>query len=89
MYIHSEWEREMQVEVVKWGNSCGVRLPAVVLKEAHVALGDRLDLTMQDGKIVLEPAQREYRLQDMLAGITKRNLHATVDFGAPLGSEAW
>lgn len=79
----------MQVEVVKWGNSSAVRLPASVLKEAHVALGDRLVLKTEDGRIVLEPAQREYRLQDMLASITKENRHAPVDFGAPMGREAW
>jgi antitoxin MazE len=79
----------MQVEVVKWGNSSAVRLPAAVLKELHVALGDRLELKTEEGKIVLEPAQHEYRLEDMVAGITRRNLHAAVDFGAPVGREAW
>jgi antitoxin MazE len=75
--------------VVKWGNSSAVRLPAAVLKEVHVALGDRLELKTVEGKIVLEPAQREYHLEDMLAGITRRNLHAAVDFGAPVGREVW
>lgn len=79
----------MYVEVVKWGNSSAVRLPAAVLKEARVALGDRLELKTEDGKIVLESTQREYRLQDMLAAITKENRHALMDFGAPVGREAW
>lgn len=79
----------MQVEIVKWGNSSAVRLPAAVLKEIQVALGDHLELRTQDGKIVLEPAQRAYRLEDMLASITKDNRHSAVDFGAPVGREAW
>jgi antitoxin MazE len=79
----------MQVEIVKWGNSSAVRLPAAVLKEIQVALGDHLELKTQDGKIVLEPAQRAYRLEDMLAAITKDNRHSTADFGAPVGREAW
>lgn len=79
----------MQVEVVKWGNSSAVRLPAAALKEVRIALGDRLELKTEDGRIVLEPTQREYRLEDMLAGITKDNRHASVDFGRRMGREAW
>lgn len=79
----------MQVEVVKWGNSSAVRLPAAVLKELRVALGDRLELKAQDGKLVLEPTRREYKLADMLGGITKLNRHAAVDFGPAVGREAW
>ena len=83
------WEGIMQVEVVKWGNSSAVRLPAAVLKEVHVSLGERLELKIEEGRIVLAPAQREYRLEDMVAGINKRNRHSAVDFGAPVGREAW
>lgn len=79
----------MQVEVVKWGNSNAVRLPTAVLAEVRVALGDRLELRTEDGRIVLEPAQREYRLEDLLARVTKENRHASADFGAPVGREAW
>ncbi|NRF71406.1 AbrB/MazE/SpoVT family DNA-binding domain-containing protein [Aquincola sp. S2] len=78
----------MQVEVVKWGNSTAVRLPAAILKVVKVALGDQLELTTtEDGKIVLQPVRHEYRLDDLLAGITKANRHASVDFGAPVGRE--
>ena len=79
----------MQVEVVKWGNSSAVRLPAAALKEVHIALGDRLELRTENGKIVLEPCRLEYRLEDMLAGITEDNRHSPVDLGDRMGREAW
>ena len=79
----------MQVEVVKWGNSSAVRLPAAVLKEIQVTLGDRLELKTENGGIVLQPARRAYRLEDLVAAITKENRHAPVDFGTPAGREAW
>lgn len=47
-----------------------------------------LDLTTEDGRIVLVPAAREYRLDELLGGITRDNLHAPVDFGPPVGREA-
>lgn len=77
----------MRVEVVKWGNSSAVRLPAAALKEVSIALGDRLELKTQDGKIILEPIHRDYRLEDMVAGLTKENLHAPMDFGGRVGRE--
>lgn len=79
----------MQVEVVKWGNSSAVRLPAAVLKEVQVALGDRLELKTEDGKIILELTRREYRLEDMVSAITEQNRHGPVDFGGPVGREVW
>ena len=79
----------MQVEVVKWGNSSAVRLPAAVLKEVQVALGDRLELRTEGGKIVLELTRREYRLEDLVSANTKENRHGPVDFGVPVGREVW
>lgn len=79
----------MQVEVQKWGNSGAIRLPAAIMKQVNVVLGDQLDLTTEDGKIVLAPAHHEYRLEDLLAGITKQNRHTPIDFGAAVGREAW
>lgn len=79
----------MNVEIQKWGNSGAIRLPAAIMKQLNVTLGDQLDLKAEDGKIVLVPAAREYRLEDLVAGITKANRHAAVDFGAAVGREAW
>lgn len=77
------------VEVVKWGNSNAVRLPAAVMRQIHIAQGDSLILKTTDGKIVLEPAAKEYQLDDLLAQITDENQHKLVDFGAPVGREIW
>ncbi|MGE4242999.1 AbrB/MazE/SpoVT family DNA-binding domain-containing protein [Ramlibacter sp.] len=79
----------MQVEIQKWGNSGAIRLPAAIMKQVNIGLGDQLDLTTEDGKIVLAPAALEYRLEDLLAGITKQNRHAPADFGPAVGREAW
>ena len=79
----------MNVEIQKWGNSGAIRLPAAIMKQLNVTLGDQLHMKAEDGTIVLVPAAREYRLEDLVAGITKANRHAAVDFGAPVGREAW
>jgi antitoxin MazE len=82
-------EVAMQVEIRKWGNSGAIRLPAAIMKQVNVGLGDQLDLKTEEGRIVLVPATREYLLDDLLAGINRDNLHKPVDFGPPKGREAW
>ena len=40
------------------------------------------------GNIVLKPRlRRDFRLESLLKGITKRNVHEAVEFGPPVGRE--
>ena len=79
----------MRIAVQKWGNSAAVRLPAHVVKQLGLAFGDCLELSADNGRIVLSPARREYKLKEVIAGISKKNRHGVADFGAPVGREAW
>jgi len=80
----------MQTTIQKWGNSLAVRIPSAFVKEAHVAYGTAVDLSVIGGKIVIAPQPvPEYRLEDLLQGVTKRNLHAEVETGGPVGQEVW
>jgi antitoxin MazE len=78
----------MRTKIQKWGNSLAVRIPNAFVREAHVAYGTTVNLSVDDGKIVIDPqAEPEYRLEDLLKGVTKRNLHPEVDTGHPAGRE--
>jgi len=78
----------MQTKIQKWGNSMAVRIPRAFVKEAHVAQGTTVDLTLDNGKIVIAPHPGpEYRLVDLLRGVTKRNLHVEVETGDAVGRE--
>ena len=79
----------MQVEIVKWGNSNAVRLPAAAMKDLQITRGDQLELKTVAGNIVLKPVPKAYSLKGMLAQINDQNQHGLVDFGAPVGREAW
>lgn len=49
-----------KVTLTKWGNSVGVRIPAVVLKEANLALGVELDICAKDtGILVLKQKENQ------------------------------
>lgn len=80
----------MQTKIRKWGNSLAVRIPKPFVKETHLAYGTSVDLSVDDGKIVIAPQSApEYRLEELLKGVTKQNLHAEVATGAAVGREVW
>lgn len=78
----------MQTTIQKWGNSLAVRIPKAFVKEARVAYRTAVDLSVDDGKIVIDPhPEPVYRLEDLLKGFTKRNRHAEIKTGRPVGRE--
>ena len=79
----------MDAVIRKWGNSLAVRLPMPVVNEAHFKLEQKVNITVKEGRIIIEPLQKlEYALEDLVAGITAENGHGEVSFGAPVGKES-
>ena len=82
----------MLTRVQKWGNSQGVRFPTKVLEEAKIAVGDEVDITVEGGRIVVEPSQRvrgRYRLEDLVARMPGDYKPWEEDWGGPVGREVW
>ena len=80
----------MKTKVVKWGNSLGLRIPKSFAEEVKVTEGSTVDLSMEDGRLVIRLAtQLEYSLEELLGGITETNLHSEVESGEPVGGEEW
>ena len=78
----------MQTIIKKWGNSPALRLNAAVMKSAKLNIDQIVSVTVQKGRIVIEPmAKQEYPLDKLLSGITAKNLHGEADFGGPVGKE--
>ncbi|MDE9454607.1 AbrB/MazE/SpoVT family DNA-binding domain-containing protein [Xenorhabdus bovienii] len=49
----------MSVTIKKWGNSQGIIIPANILNKIGVKIGQVMDLTVDEGKIVLSPSKRK------------------------------
>jgi len=78
----------MKTTIKKWGNSAAVRIPSSVMKTVHLKLDEVVEVREEEGRIVIEPLrQKTFALDDLLKGITSRNLHRAVDFGVPEGEE--
>ena len=41
--------------VQKWGNSLAVRIPAILAKGAHVHSGSQVEISLQEGTLVVKP----------------------------------
>lgn len=51
-----------EVTVTKWGNGQGIRIPQTVMQMLDIETGDRLNLEVINGSIVLTPCKPDDRL---------------------------
>ena len=79
----------MTTRIAKWGNSLGLRLPKSVTQAARIDEGDRVDVTVKNGAIVIRPSRQTYSLDALVSQITPKNRHGETDWGTPAGVETW
>jgi antitoxin MazE len=80
----------MRVHVKKWGNSASVRIPASVMAAAAITIDQAVDVREEAGRIVIEPVRAPaYDLDKLLDQMTPDTFPDEVDFGPPVGGEAW
>ncbi len=80
----------MKTKVQKWGNSLALRIPKSFARDADLTTGSVVDMTVRDGKIIVDPHPGPaYSLDELLKGVTKRNTHSEIDTGARVGREVW
>ncbi len=80
----------MKTRVQKWGNSLALRIPKSFANEAGLQKETPVEVTLSDGKLVITPETKpKLTLKQLLAKITKENLHHEVDTGVSVGNEKW
>ena len=82
----------MVTTITKWGNSQGLRLAKKLLEEASITVGDDVDVSVREGVIVIAPVRRvrgKLNLKELVSRIPKDYRSAEVDWGKPVGREAW
>ena len=80
----------MRTKVQKWGNSLALRIPKSFAADIQLKDDSVVDISLVDGKIVLMPVELpKWTLEQLLAGITKENIHQEIDTGTSQGNEAW
>jgi antitoxin MazE len=80
----------MKTRVQKWGNSLALRIPKSFATEVGLQRETSVEVSLANGKLVITPiAKPKPTLKQLLAKVTKGNLHQEVDTGAAAGNETW
>ena len=78
----------MEAVVKKWGNSLGIRIPNLIVRELSLKDGSSVDINEKDKKIIIKPLPKP-KLSEMLDKINKQNVHKEVRITGPVGKEIW
>lgn len=63
----------MQIKILKWGNSCALRLNKDLLQLLSAEDGSVLDVEVKDNTLILSSPGPRYTLDELLAGCQKDN----------------
>lgn len=78
----------MRTSIRKWGNSLAIRVPKAIAENANLRNGAEVDISVHDGKIIMEPIPDvDIDLASLIAAITEENKHHEVDTGPAVGNE--
>ena len=82
---------EVTLDIKKWGNSLGVRLPAAIAREAHLHTDQRVRLSIVDKKIVITPIICEQLTLEERLAIFDPAVHGgeVMTVSESVGAERW
>jgi antitoxin MazE len=76
----------MKVQVARWGNSLGVRVPKDLARRVGLEDGASVEMTAEDDRIVIAVG-RTRRLAALLRGMTPEAMAEAFDWGEDAGRE--
>lgn len=77
----------IQVQIAKWGNSLGLRVPRDIAARVGLIEGMRVDVeASDDGRIIVTRSRRRFTLDELVAGMTPEREHVLED-DPPQGEE--
>ena len=81
---------EAILDIKHWGNNLGVRLPAAVAREADLHADQRVRVTVEDGRVVIEPIRDEpLTLDQRLARFDSARHGGEAMVSEAVGAEKW
>jgi antitoxin MazE len=81
---------EATLDIKRWGNSLGVRLPAAVARAAKLSADQRVRMTVEAGRVVIEPITATLpTLAERLAAYDIAKHGGEVMAAKPVGAEKW
>ena len=79
----------MTTTIQRWGNSLAIRIPKAFALEAGLDENTEVEIGVRGGTLVVRAARKDWRLDELLAGITSSNIHGEISWGGRAGREVW
>ncbi|EGI42575.1 toxin-antitoxin system, antitoxin component, AbrB famil [Escherichia coli TA280] len=84
---------QMRITIKKWGNSSGMVIPNVVMKELNLRPGQSVEAQVSNNQLILTPISRRYSLDELLAqcdmNATELSEQDVWGKSTPAGDEIW
>jgi antitoxin MazE len=81
----------MTATISNWGNSQGLRFPKDIMRELHLSIGDKVNIFIENKKIILEPIKTKkhsYDINDLVKQIPS-DYKPFEEFDEKAGLEEW
>lgn len=81
----------MTAMISKWGNSQGLRVSKEIMESLQLSVGDKVDVHVEDQKIIIEPirdSKVKYDLRELVNKIPQ-NYTSQEEFSRSMGREEW
>ncbi|EFL7072439.1 AbrB/MazE/SpoVT family DNA-binding domain-containing protein [Escherichia coli] len=83
----------MSITIKRWGNSAGMVIPKIVMKELNLQPGQSVEAQVSNNQLILTPISRRYSLDELLAqcDMNAAELSEQDVWGksTPAGDEIW
>jgi antitoxin MazE len=82
-------KNSIELQLGKWGNSLGVRIPKPISDMLELKPKDKISCTIEDDKLILKPIRhvQKYSLKRLLA--EAEETCEEISWGKPEGEEIW
>ena len=76
--------------IQKWGNSQGIRIPKIILDMVNWSGNEKIELEVDDGKIIIEKAKEKRKnIKELFENYEGEYEPIDIDWGEPEGEEIW
>jgi antitoxin MazE len=78
----------METVIKKWGNSLGIRIPNLIVREFSLTDGSFVEIKDTGNEIIIKPKNKN-KLTEILDAVNEQNIHEEVETSGPVGKEIW
>lgn len=83
-------QAEAVLDLKRWGNNLGVRLPVTVARAAHLHADQRVRVAVEDGRVIITPVEdAPLTFEQRLALFDPVRHGGEAMVTEPLGAEKW